>query len=240
MSTLPICASRLRVSAPLRRLTTLPDAFRSQLHQMDGSLRHGRLLAFVHVLRRQGGASVSPILCAPVPGFVDTARSCQAGQGPSVGDVFETVGGAVQGDKCWFIKVAQRGMFLYLPCDTAFSRGHPARPVVRPLVEIPSYSEIAQWRVVFPTGTGTRKSNLYDDRDDKEDGRTPYFTLNSGEVFTGRACPGALGGPDMVKVGPPYETPAQGSLPMTLALSRLALPPLPFVCGHSPLPLLLC
>ena len=126
------------------------------------------------------------------------------GKGPNVGDVFETVGGPIQGDKCWFIKVAQGGMFLFLPCDTG---RYPARPVVRPYVDIPSYSDVATWRVVFPNGTGTRKSNLYDDRDDHDDGKTPYYTLEAGETFQGRACQGAFGGPEMVKVRPPGSKP---------------------------------
>jgi len=108
-------------------------------------------------------------------------------------------------------------MFLFLPCDTG---RFPARPVVRPYVDIPSYSENATWKIVFPHGTGTRKSNLYDDRDDREDQKTPYVTLDAGEVFTGRACPGAFGGPEMIKVPtlthPLASSPPQPSHPVSI------------------------
>ena len=60
----------------------------------------------------------------------------------------------------WYVKaLAGTGTYLYLPIT-----GTDGSQILRPSWDIPSYSEVKTWEVVYPKGVSVRKSNAYDDK----------------------------------------------------------------------------
>jgi len=126
-----------------------------------------------------------------------------AGRGPNTGEKFITAGPPEERHGTWFIKVqptGQSGTWMYLPCNTT-----AGRPVMRPEVMQSVEAKLHKFRVVYPKGVGTRKSNFYGDRDLGDDGGSAKI-FDQGEEFTGWVVDGGTNpdtgvrGPQMVKV----------------------------------------
>lgn len=120
-----------------------------------------------------------------------------AGKGPETGDRINATGEAIEGKgpdmklpngapvEFWFVKAQPTpGTFAYLPCNNECQR-----PMLRPSKEVPSWSQEAMWKVVYPGGVGVRKSANYKDADVGDDGG--YATvLDEGDEFAGFALEG--------------------------------------------------
>jgi len=93
----------------------------------------------------------------------------------------------------WYVKaLAGKGVYLFLPIT-----GGDGSQILRPNWDIPSYSEVKTWTVVYSKGVSVRKSNEYDDKQEPKG-----HVLTCGETFQGRAIKhyGSKAGPEMIHI----------------------------------------